>query len=223
MIRPRLLFSTWILLLALCTCGYAQLKDYSSQGRHFSLLKDVRLGVTSIEHTGSQQISIEGFILNVSTFKLITKEPVPFIQVTGPYNNVVKDIEIHYELMVGEDRENVVHDKLIEVLNEISSMPAAERDFSHVGMSGAGKNYLLFSGPASMPNHVWFDGRIFVSRFLRLGEQRRDRALNTETFWKGKIGFFSGGKKILPSKVPKSFAADFVKRYANGEYVRKKR
>jgi hypothetical protein len=147
---------------------------------------------------------------------------VPFLEGNNPYNNVIKDLEMHYELIVAEDRQSRVHNKLIDVLREICRLPPQYRDFSRVGLSEVGRNYLVFSGPISMPNYVWFDGRVVIVRFLRIGERRKDRLFNTETFWKDKIRFYPKGEKLPLSNLSKLFAADFMKRLEAGEFKRLK-
>jgi hypothetical protein len=62
-----------------------------------------------------------------------------------------------------------------------------------------------------------------VVRFLGLGDRRKDHAFDTETFWKEKIRFYRIGKKLTPSRVPRSFATDFLRRHAAGEFVRPKK
>lgn len=219
---PRL-FTVIILLLmltALCTSVSAQAKDYSSKGPEFAPLRDIRLSATRVDSVGMQEISVEGYLLKASSFKIATKEPAPFLEGNSPYNNVIKDIEIQYELLVADDIQYRVHDKLIDVLKEISQMPAEQRDFSQVGLIGERGRYLIFSGPVATPNYVWFDGRIVVARFLAMRDKRRDRALTTESFWKEKIRFFSNGHKVSLEGIKKSFADDFLKRLAAGDFKR---
>jgi hypothetical protein len=135
---------------------------------------------------------------------------------------VMKDVEIHYELMVGEDRGARIYNHLIDVLAEICRLPASERDFARVGLNGTGGNYLIYSGAASMPNYVWYDGRVVVVRFIRISDRRKDIPFNSETFWKQKIRFYPNGEKLSLSGMQKSFAADFLKRLEAGEFKRPK-
>jgi hypothetical protein len=209
-----------LLLLFLCANGIAQTKDYSEKGPEFAPLKDIRLTASRVDSIGPHQISVEGFVLDASSYKVATKEPAPFIEGGRGYNNVIKDIDMQYELLVAEDTGNRVHAKLIAVLTEISRLPDAERDFTRVGLVGERGRYLIFSGPVTMPNYVWFDGRVIVVRWVGMKDKRRDRSPTTETFWKEKIRFFSGGKKVPLEGLSKAFAADFMKRLAAGEFNR---
>jgi hypothetical protein len=198
----------------------AQVKEYSDRGTDFLPLKDIRLGASSLEYVGMQQISVEGQILNAAKYNIVTKDPVPFEGRVTSYNNVIKDLDMHYELIVAQDVRGLVHDALIDVLRETCSLPTAKRDFSEVGLVGERGKYLIYSGPVSTPRYVWFDGRVVIVRFLRFGEKRTDRAATTETFWKEKIRFYPAGEKLQLEKPPKSFPQDFLNRYAAGEFVR---
>jgi hypothetical protein len=217
--RPYLIILLWMFLLS--SNALAQVREYSDRGSDFAPLKDIRLGVSSIEYLGKQQISVEGQTLTAAKYSIISKDPVPF-QAGVDYNNVVKDLDIHYELLIANDVQNIIHDTLIDILKEICGQPADQRDFSQIGLVGEQGRYLIFSGPVSMPNYVWLDGRVVVVRFVRFGEKRRDRSPTTETFWKEKIRFYPGGQKLVLEKPHKSFARDFLQRYATGEFTRPK-
>ncbi len=220
MMRSIPIILVWMFLLAFNTI--AQVRDYSDRGPDFRLLKDIRLSVSKLAYSGTQQVSVEGRILTAEKYKIVTKDMVPFEDGVTPYNNVIKDMDMHYELLIAEDVQNLVHNNLIAVLNEICILPEARRDFSQVGLVGELGRYLMFSGPVSIPNYVWFDGRIVIVRFVRLGEKRRDRPPTTESFWKEKIRFYPAGQKLLLAKPPKSFAQDFLRRQSAGEFVRPK-
>lgn len=209
-----------MLLITLCSIGDAQTKDYSTKGPEFALLHDIRLAAVRVDSAGTHEISVEGHTLEAASFKIVTKEPAPLLDGYNPYNNVVKDIDLQYELLVAEDKKNVVHDKLIRIIKEICELPVGERNFSLVGLVGERGKYLIYSGPAGTPNYVWFDGRVVFVRFLSMRDKRRDHALTTETFWKEKIRFFANGQKVVLEGVPKSFAADFKNRLANGDFRR---
>jgi hypothetical protein len=216
--RSTTIFLAWTFLFA-CS-AFAQVKEYSDRGPDFLPLKDIRLGVATIAYAGRQPVSVEGQILNAAKYNIVTQDSVQFIEGVTRDSIVLKDLDMYYELLVAEDLQNNVHDNLIDVLKEISAQPAARRDFSGVGLVGERGRYLIYSGPASMPKYVWFDGRIVIVRFVRFGERRRDRAATTETFWKEKIRFYPAGQKLVLAKLPKSFAEDFLRRLAAGEFVR---
>ncbi|HUR99605.1 MAG TPA: hypothetical protein VMZ26_16185 [Pyrinomonadaceae bacterium] len=214
--------STSIIIILIFLSGLnaiAQVKEYSDRGPDFAPLKDIRLGVSAISYVGRQQVSVEGHILSAAKYNIISKDPVPF-QAGVDYNNVVKDLDMHYELMIADDARNFIHDTLIDILKDTCSGPANQIDFSQVGLVGDRGRYLIFSGPVSMPKYVWFDGRVVIARFVRFGDKRRDRSPTTETFWKEKIRFYPGGRKLVLEKPGKSFAGDFLSRYAAGEFVR---
>jgi|SRR5688572_24950141 len=223
MIRQSSFAFFWLFLATLSGGASAQFKDYSGKGVEYSILKGIGLDVLRIESTGVKQISVEGLVLDVSTFKIVTTEPVTFEEGPTQNSNVIKDLDLHYEMLVGNDRQNLIHNKLIGLLKEISNLPPADRDFSGVGLNGEKGSYLIYSGPPSMPNYVWFDGRVVVVKFVGITERRRDRAFTTETFWKRKIRLFTAGKRLRPSDVSKSFAAEFLKRHAAGEFDRPER
>ena len=208
------------LIFAFAFNAIAQVKEYSDRGPDFAPLKGIQLGVSTIEYVGTQQILVEYNILEAKKYRIVTKDVVPFEQGVNPYNNVLKDLDMHYELLVAGDKGNIIHDTLIDVLKEICGLPAAQRDFSEVGLVGEKGRYLIFSGRVSMPNYVWFDGRVVVVRFVRFGERRTDRAATTETFWKEKIRFYASGQKLLLIKPARSFAQDFLNRYAAREFIR---
>jgi hypothetical protein len=209
-------------LFAASATTAAQIKDYSQKGPEYSVLRDIRLDVVSIVPKGVQDILVEGREMNATVFSLVTKEAVPFLEGNSPYNNVMKDLEVHYEVMVAADRDNYVHNRLIEVLADVSKRPIKERDFSNVGLSGGRGKYLLFSGPSSMPNYVWFDGRVIIVRFIGIKERRRDRVFNTQTFWQNKIRFYAGDEKVPITSIPKSFGEGFLNRLRSGEFQRPK-
>jgi hypothetical protein len=197
--------------------AFAQVREYSE----FVPLKDIRLGVSSIEYVGKQQVSVEGHTLTAAKYSIISKDPVPF-QAGVDYNNVVKDLDIHYELLIADDAHNMFHDTLIDILKEICDQPTDQRDFSQIGLVGERGRYIIFSGPVSMPKYVWIDSRVVIVRFVRFAERRRDRSATTETFWKEKIRFYPDGRKLMLEKPHKSFAPDFLRRYAAGEFTRPK-
>ncbi|MEO8041012.1 MAG: hypothetical protein ABI646_00255 [Acidobacteriota bacterium] len=220
MIRSGCFILVWIFLLTFSTI--AQVREYSDRGADFLPLKDIRLGVSTIEYVSTRPISVEGQILNAAKYNIVTKDPVPFQDGVAPYNNVVKDLDMHYELLVAPDGRNIIHDTLIDVLKEICHQPMAQRDFSNVGLVGDGNRYLIYSGTVATPNYVWFDGRVVIVQFVRFGERRRDRPATTETLWKEKIRFYPAGQKLVLAKPPKSFAQDFLNRLAAGEFARPK-
>jgi hypothetical protein len=59
MIPRYLYFLVFLLSTGVYSSATAQLKDYSAKAPDYSILKDIRLGATSIEHTGTHEISVE--------------------------------------------------------------------------------------------------------------------------------------------------------------------
>jgi hypothetical protein len=71
----RLLLTVFQIICAGCfSDGAAQHKDHSFRGSEFSILKDMRIEAVRLEPIGVREISIEGQILKVSAFDVVTKE-----------------------------------------------------------------------------------------------------------------------------------------------------
>lgn len=188
-----------VLAACLGLTGYGQLKDHSQQSGDFAILKGIKLAAIKIEFTGTREIGFLGKGFQCSTFAVTTREAVNFFdQSTNQYNNVIKDLAVHYELVVGWDTDNEIHDRLIENISSALQHPA-NGDKLDMGFVGDKHRYLLYDGRAKMPTLVWFDQRFIQVSFKRFGERRRDRIKNTETFWKDKIRFYSGDT-VLPIK-----------------------
>ena len=208
-----------IQLLVMCFTATAagQLKDHSQRGEEYAILKDIKIAAVKIEFKGTIDVPYVGKNFECSIFAIKTREAVNFIDHGSGSTNVIKDLDIYYEMLVGRDPDYSIHDRMIENIFTVLSDPA-NREKADMGFVSGKRSYLLFDGKAKTPDLVWFDQRFVDVSLRRFSERRRDRVQDTETFWKDKIRFFSDDTAMPIKAMNEETRNLFLTQYKTGKF-----
>lgn len=215
-VRLSILFT-----LSLCsfTVALADHKDYSTRGDKYKILNNIRIDAVSVDFIKTEPIEIFGEVSEVSVFEIRTREVVPFMDHRNPYNNVMKDLDLYYEMVVGRDEKHRIYDSLIKKIVVLCSGTNSAK-VVEAGLVMTGDKQLIFDGSYKQPDLVWFDDRFVKVKFKRFSERRRDRIADTATFWKDKIRFYFENRTIPIEKMKSEFPIEFLKLHRDGKFTR---
>lgn len=223
-IEMRLLRYLLLLLLFGISCGrvFADFKDYSNTSKDHAILSGIRLDALDVSFVEKRTVEVLGNKVEASVFDIRTVETVSFLDGVQPYPNVMKDINLYYELIVGEDKTRVVHDNAIEEIRSVFRDSKATSDnLKSIGISIKDASYLLYRGHFKTPDLIWFNEKFFHVRFKRFSERRRDRAATTGTFWQKKIRVYSDAGKMPINQTKIEFKEPFLKMFREGKFKKK--
>jgi hypothetical protein len=216
------IFLTFWLLALFCGIALGDFKDYSNTGVEYKLLKNIRFDALSVSFVEKRKVFVLGELAEASVFKIKTREDADAVD--GPadqYNNVHTDVDMVYEFIVGPDGGHRIYDGLIDQIYAISlNAPDKGKEFRELGLFPTADSYLIYKGPAAIPELIWIDDKFVQVNFKYFDSKirRRDRAENTETFWRDKIRFYSDEKKLRIESVKEGFRDWFLRLYREGKF-----
>jgi len=212
-----------LLLGIICGNAFADFKDYSKTSKDYAILKGIRLDASDVVFVEKRTVEVLGKKVEASVFEVKTTETVSFMDGLQPYPNVMKDIDLYYELIVGEDKNRSVHDKVIDEIRSLLLDPkVTSKDLKSTGISVKDGSYILYRGHINAPDLIWFDERFFHVRFKRFSERRRDRAATTETFWQRKIRLYNDDGRVPINQMRIEFKEAFFKMLKEGKFKKER-
>ncbi len=207
-----------VILTITCFAGH---RDYSKRGAEYSVLNGIRLKVNKISFFEKRLVSVEGFDLSASVFKVRSNVTIQTRESVVSEGSAWEDLDVEYELIVGNDNSNHLHDKLIEDIHRF--WLTHPLDNSVTGDKNVTLNdgtYLIFTGRWPPPDAVWFDGRFVIVKFSRFLDKNKGGFGAEQSFWEGKIRFYDGKKRVKLEFLVNGRQAEFLRLYDSGRFKR---
>ena len=166
-------------------------------------------------------MDVEGLRLGASVFSLNTTVTIQTVESVVSQGSVWEDLDAEYELIVGDDVENKLHNKLI---NDIYQFWLTNpRDNSVVGEKNVTLrkgSYLIFSGHP-YPDLVWFGNRFVKIEFKRFTNPKKSGLGAEQSFWESTIRFYdTNNKRVKLEYLVNGLQEEFLRWYKAGEFQR---
>lgn len=131
-------------------------------------------------------------------------------------------METEYELIVGDDKRDDLHNKLInDIYHFWLENPRDNSITFEKNVTLRWPSYLIFSGSSS-PNVVWFDGRFVQLKFLRFIDQKKMGFGAEQDFWDKKIRFYAGSMRVKLEYLVNGLQDEFLRWHSAGKFQRSK-
>lgn len=221
--RPLLQYL--ILTLSIFTLSvastFASAKDYSKRGGEYLILKDIRLAVSKVNYLEKRSVEVEGHNYEASVFHIRCRVKIQTIESYDPSSNVFEDLVAEYELIVGYDGENRIHDKLLHDIHEFwTTHPRDNSVTSEQGLTYKNGSYLMYDR-LTVPGLVWFDGKFLRLEFKHFLDKKKSGFGAEQNFWADKIRLYHNGKRIPFYAMVNGLQEEFIRLYDQGKFKRK--
>jgi hypothetical protein len=199
----------------------ARHKDYSKRGGEYSILENLRLNARRVEYVGAERVSLFGKEYSASKFEISSTITVQTSDI-GTFSGTFEDVVANYEILVGRDESNEVHDAFLkEIYNFWSTNPTNGTVTSQYNLT-LKKNgeYLMFMAPSSHDVNqqfylVWIDGKFIKASFKSFQNRSGWGAL--QELWEKVLRFYVGKTRIEPEFMVNSFPEEFLRMYRAGK------
>jgi hypothetical protein len=219
--KPFVLFSLITFSLLFSSSALAKHKDHSKRGGEYSILENVRLNAKKVEYVGPTQINLLGKEYPASKFEIASNITVQ-TSCNGTYSGTFEHVIANYELIVGRDESNEVHDTFLkEVYKFWSSNPTNGTVISQYNLTlKKSGEYLIFMAPSSHDVNqqyyaVWIDGKFIKASFKSFRDREGWGAL--QELWENVLRFYVGKTKIEPELMVNEFPEEFLRLYKEGK------
>lgn len=198
-----------------CFAGH---KDYSSLGGEFVILKNIRLDVSKISFSEKRSVMVEGLPFDASVFSVKANVTIQTKESYVGNYSTFEDLDTEYELVVGFDVNNKLHDKLIDdiyqfwIVNPLDNSVVGDKNVTFRDSS-----QLIFSGKG-YPNLVWFDGRFVKIQFKKFLNTKKSGLGAEQSLWDDKIRFYDGKKRVKLEYLENGLQAEFLRWYKAGKF-----
>lgn len=220
MLIPRIIILTTCLLF-LSQCLFAGHRDYSKRGGEFEILEGIRLEANKLSFLEKRNVDVEGMSLEASVFQLDTRVTIQTEESPVDVGSVWEKLEVRYELVVGVDLKNAVHDKLIDDIYQFwLANPRDNSVISDKNVSLNNEAYLIFSG-RYVPKLVWFNGKFVTVKFLEFRNPRKSGLGAEQSFWEEKIRFYHNNRRSRLEFLVNGLQDEFLRWYEAGKFRRK--
>ena len=218
-------YKKWLLVVLFSFCcngtSFAGFKDYSKRGGEYQILKNIRLEAAKVNFIEKRRVEVFGKAYDASVF--LVRATVTIQTVEGYVGGVFEELTTEYELSVGEDKENEIHDKLINQIYEIfTKNPKQNFFFVDLGLIYENDAYVIFDGKNYSPNVVWSEGKFVRAEFKRFLDKTKNGFGALHSFWEDKIRFYPNGKKLRLRFMGEEFGNEFLRLYKEGRFQRPK-
>lgn len=212
-----------VLLLLVFTAGTALAahKDYSKRGGEYLILKDTRLAASKVDFVEKRSVVIEGREYQASVFRVRCRVTIQTQESYISSGSVWEDLVTEYELVVGNDTENLIHNKLISDIYEFLSTNIDKPFYPNFDATLSYRNgsYVIYDR-LHIPRVVWFDGRFLQLKFLHFAEKKKSGFGAEPGFWEDKVRFMANGEKIPRTAMVNGLQHDFLRMYKQGNFRR---
>jgi hypothetical protein len=210
-----------LFLFCFTQSGLAGFKDYSKKGGEFQILKNIRLKASKVDFVEKRRVGVFGKNYDVSVF--LVRATVTIQTEESYVGGVFEKLTSEFELMVGEDKENEIHDKLInQIYALLIENPKEDFVFQDIDLTYKNGSYLIFSGKIYMPELVWSEGKFVQVKFKRFLDKTKNGFGSTQSFWADKIRFYPNGEKLRLRLSMREFKSEFLRLYKEGKFQRQK-
>ena len=194
-------------------------KDYSKRGGEYSILENLRLKAKKVEYVGKESVTLFGKEYPASKFEVSANITVQTSD-NGTFSGTFEDVVANYEILVGQDSSNEVHDAFLKTIYDFWSTNPTNGTVTSEYQLTLKKNgeYLMFAPPSVYEKQyyiVWIDGKFMKLSFKSFPNRSGWGAL--QELW-GKVSrFYVGKTKIEPEFMVNSFPEEFLKLYREGK------
>lgn len=196
-------------------------KDYSKRGGEYTILKNIRLKAGKVNFLEKRQVEILGKSYEASVF--LVRSTVTVQTVESPVGGIFEDLTTEFELIVGEDKQDEIHDKLIEQVHA-RLVEMSDDDFifdqPRMGVTYKNGSYLIFTGSFYLPDLVWSEGKFTQVKFIRYLNKTKGGLGSEQDFWENKIRFYPNGIKLLIKPMLRESKGEFLRLYEEGKFQR---
>jgi hypothetical protein len=213
---PAISFVFSLLCISTVIAGH---KDYSKRGGEYSILENLRIAAKRVEYTGKQNVSLFGKDYPASEFEISANITVQTSD-NGTFSGTFEDVVANYEVLVGVDSSNEVHDAFLKTIydfwstHEINGITTSEYNLT---LKKTGE-YLMFAPPSGLEKQfylVWINGKFIKASFKSFKDRDGWGAL--QMLWEKVLRFNVGKTKIEPEFMVNSFPEEFLKLYREGK------
>jgi hypothetical protein len=204
------------LLLASSVC--ARHKDYSKRGGEYAILDNLRLEATKVEYRDTQFVPLFGRQYTASKFAVSARITVQTSD-NGTFSGTFEEVTANYEILVGRDNSNTVHDAFLKTIYDFwSSHPTNGSVTSQYNLTlKKTGDYLMFMEPDGDKQFylAWIGGKFIKASFANFQSRSGWGAL--QELWGKVLWFYVGKTRIEPEYMVNAFPETFLRLYREGK------
>jgi hypothetical protein len=199
---------------------FAAGKDYSKLGGEYALLNNLRFNAKKVEYTGKEKLVLFGREYTASKFIVSARITVQTSD-NGTFSGTFENADAFYELLVGLDESNEIHDAMLKSIYDFWSTKPKDSISTSDYQFTLKKNgdYLMFAPPIGFDRQyylVWVDGKFIKASFREFGKNQGGWGA-LSGLWSNVLKFRIGKSKIEPEFMVDEFPEQFLQLFKQGK------
>lgn len=199
-------------------------KDYSSRGPEYSILRGIHLDVSKIKFLEERNVALYGATPKASVFTITSNVVIQTVESVVSTGSVWEDLDVDYELIVGNDVDSHLHKYLIDDLHNCLRQDEKRSQWeceTHL-VAGKTSNLLVHAQRYSFPEVIWFNGRFVQLNFLAFRDKKKSGFGAEQSFWEEKIKFYDEKKRIKFDGEKYVDRSEFLRLYKSGSLEKRR-